>query len=513
MSRKDEQLFAKEAFLAGKTPKKLWKIIIADDEEEVHAVTRMVLDGFSFEGRGLELLSSYSGSETKTVMQNHHDIAVLLLDVVMEEDTTGLEVARYIRKELKNKFVRIIMRTGQPGQAPEKRVTMEYDINDYKEKTELTTPKLFTTIIASLRAYRDLRTIETHRKGLEQIVTASTRLFKLRSLTQFAPEALVQLTSFLNFEVQSIGQASALAIKRQGGEHRAIAGIGKFAEPANQELTNIITPGISELLEQAAKKKQSLFSESAYVGYFPVRNGSEYLLYLQGEGALTEIEQGLITFFSTNIAVAFDNFSLTQEIEDTQKEVIFTLGEVVETRSHETGYHVKRVGEYCYLLAKKYGLEEESAELLRVASPMHDVGKIGIPDAILNKPGKLSAEEFDVIKTHTTIGYDILKGSKQKILTVAAMIALQHHERWDGLGYPEGLAAEQIIIFARITKIADVFDALRCRRVYKDPWSTEHILEVFRRDKGTQFEPGLIELFLGNIDEFLKIAEMFRDEN
>lgn len=511
MSRKDELLFVDKASMIGKTKEKAWKVIIADDEEEVHAVTRMVLDGFSFEGRRLELLGTYSGSETKAMLQEHSDTAVLLLDVVMEEETTGFEVVRYIREELKNKFVRIIMRTGQPGQAPERRVTMEYDINDYKEKTELTAQKLFTTIIALLRAYRDLRIIETHRKGLEHIVTASAGLFELRSLTQFISEALVQLTSLLNFQAQHTGPASGLAVRRQGEKYRPVAGIGKFSDHANQDVKDIITPRISELLIHAEEKKESLFSQNAYVGYFPIRNGSKYLLYIQGEEALTEIEQGLIKFFATNIAVGFDNFSLNQEIEETQKEVIFTLGEVVETRSHEAGYHVKRVGEYCYLLAIKYGLGEETAELLRVASPMHDVGKIGIPDAILNKPGKLSKEEFDVITTHTTIGYDILKGSHQKILTTAAIIALQHHERWDGLGYPQGLAGEQVNIFARITKIADVFDALRCKRVYKESWSTERILEVFRRDTGTHFDSVLVDLFMENLDEFLKIGEMFPD--
>ncbi len=181
-----------------------------------------------------------------------------------------------------------------------------------------------------------------------------------------------------------------------------------------------------------------------------------------------ELETNFMKMFAANIAVAFENLALNEEIEETQQEAIYTLGEAVESRSEETGFHVKRVGDFCYLLAQKYGLDQETAKLIRMAAPMHDVGKIGIPDAILNKPGNLTSEEFEIIKTHTTIGYNLLKGSKQKILTTAAMVALEHHERWDGLGYPRQLKGEQIHVLARITKVADVFDALSCKRVYKE---------------------------------------------
>ena len=160
MHNDDELLFAAESVEIGEKHQERWKILIADDEEEVHAVTRMVLDNFSFEGRPVELLHAYSGRETKKLVQEHPDTAVLLLDVVMEEETTGLEVVKYIRNELKNDVIRIILRTAQPGQAPERQIIMEYDINDYKEKTELTAQKLFTTIIRLLEAYQDMRMLE-----------------------------------------------------------------------------------------------------------------------------------------------------------------------------------------------------------------------------------------------------------------------------------------------------------------------------------------------------------------
>lgn len=515
MPENDELLFAEETQAETETPPEEdneWKLLIADDEEEVHAVTRMVLDGFTFEQRGLQLIGAYSGEETKTLLKKHPDTAVLLLDVVMEEDTTGLEVVKYVRDVIKNHLVRIILRTGQPGQAPERRVTMEYDINDYKEKTELTAQKLFTTVLASLRAYRDLKKIERNQKGLEKVVKASTSLSEFRALQPFATGAVTYLLHLIHAEEKLRANSSGFVANILEGNGKILAGVGVFEPYIDYQMKELPVKNIHIHLEKAIHQKQSLFFDNGYVGYFATRQGDEFLMYVQHSQPLSDIDRQLIEIFATNIAVGFENIALNQEIEETQKDVILTLGEVVETRSQETGYHVKRVGEYSYLLGVKYGLNEEQAILLRLAAPMHDVGKIGIPDAILNKPGKLTAKEFEEVKTHTTIGYNILKTSKQPIMSAAATIALQHHERWDGEGYPHGLQGEAVHIFARIAKIADVFDALSCRRVYKEAWDLESILAVFQQEKGKNFDPALVNIFLEHIEEFVKIYKMFPDE-
>jgi response regulator RpfG family c-di-GMP phosphodiesterase len=215
--------------------------------------------------------------------------------------------------------------------------------------------------------------------------------------------------------------------------------------------------------------------------------------------------------FPGNVAVAFDNISLCNVMEDTQREVIFTLCEVIDRRSKETGYHVKRVSEHSYLLALKYGLGEEKAELLKLASPMHDVGKIWIPNVILDKPGKLSAQEFELIKTHTTLGYNMLKTSQQEILKTAAVIALQHHEWWNGRGYPQELRGDQIDIFARITAVADVFDALSYNRVYREAWDMDQILTLFRAEQGTHFDPDIVDVLLENIEDFLSVKDSYHE--
>jgi len=202
---------------------------------------------------------------------------------------------------------------------------------------------------------------------------------------------------------------------------------------------------------------------------------------------------------------------LHEEFEETQREIIYRMGEIGETRSKETGNHVKRVAQYSRLLAKLYGLDQKNIDILFMASPMHDIGKVGIPDNILNKKGKLSPDEWEIMKTHSEIGYSILKNSSRDLLQAASIVSYMHHEKWDGSGYPQGLEKEEIHIFGRITALADVFDALGSDRCYKAAWDLEDILELFKKERGKQFEPKLIDLFFENIEEFLFIRDKYID--
>lgn len=200
------------------------------------------------------------------------------------------------------------------------------------------------------------------------------------------------------------------------------------------------------------------------------------------------------------------------EIEKTQQEIIFRMGEIGESRNKETGYHVRRVAEYSKLLMLKAGYSEKEAELVASASPMHDIGKVAIPDAVLLKPGSLDDVEWKVMQSHSSIGHKVLCGSDRPLLKVAAIIANEHHEKYDGSGYPSGKAGEDIHIYARIVAIADVFDALGSDRAYKKAWKDEKILNFFKEEKGKHFDPTLIELFLANINEFLNIRNEYADE-
>lgn len=492
--------------------KENWKVMIIDDDVEVHSVTKLVLNDFEFDGKGLEFISAYTGEEAKNLFKQHDDVAVILLDVVMEEEDSGLKLAKYIREDLKNTLSRVILRTGQPGQAPEKKVILEYDINDYKEKTELTAQKLFTTMVAAVRSYRDIITIDSNKKGLEKIIESSSTIFEVQSMKKFASGVLTQLTSILNLNKSAIYcQTSSFAATKNEDGFYIMAATGEYSTGVNRKISEVVPEDIYAKLERAAREKKSIFFDNHFIAYFKSDIGSENMIYIQGSRCLNETDINFIEIFCNNVSIAFDNIYLNKEIENTQKEVIFTLGEIAEARSRETGNHVKRVAEYSKLLALKYGLPEEEAELVRLASPMHDIGKLAVPDAILNKPGKLTFEEFEVIKNHSIVGYEMLNTSNKEIMKTAAIIAYEHHEKYNGKGYPNGVSGEDIHIYGRITAVADVFDALGSDRVYKKAWPMEKIVELFKEERGHHFDPYLVDILLDNLDEFTKIKETFID--
>ncbi|MCP3942890.1 MAG: DUF3369 domain-containing protein [Desulfobacteraceae bacterium] len=485
-----------------------WTILIVDDEEDVHKITRITLKGYSFEGRGVKLLSAYSGQDVKTILATEKEIALILLDVVMEEEDTGLTLVEYIRNDLKNHGVRIVLRTGQPGKAPEHTIISRYDINDYKTKPEFTDQKLFTCVTACLRAYRSLKNIERNREGLESIIKASSIVFKNPSFSKFGERVLDQLHVILKFP-RDPGLDGAYFMGLTAGQMLLMAGTGSYANMEGTIIEKVLPKSVSKEYEQLVLTGGEVFQADQYFGVFKSKEGFISFLYLKSHVPLGSVEKYLLRIYANNITIGFDNIWLTREIINTQKEVILTLGEVVETRSQETANHVTRVAEICYILAKKYGLEEKIAELLRMGSPMHDVGKIGLPEAILHKPGKLTSEEFEIIKKHAQIGYEILRNSHRSIMKTAAVIALQHHERWDGKGYPQGLKGKDIHVFGRIVAIADVFDAMSHKRCYKDAWPLDKIMDTFKDEAGFSFDPELMDIFLKNINEFIEINRRF----
>lgn len=231
----------------------------------------------------------------------------------------------------------------------------------------------------------------------------------------------------------------------------------------------------------------------------------------KGEGCFSDRDVERLVMTATFSSKSLESAVLYEEVEETQKELVYILGEAGESRSKETGNHVKRVGEFSYVLAKAYGLNAEECDLVRLGAPLHDLGKVAIPDAILNKPGRLTEEEFDVMKTHAEIGYHILNKSQRRILNAAAIMAYEHQEKYNGRGYPRGLVGEEIHVYGRICAIADVFDALSHDRVYKKAWPMDKVLNLFQEEKGEHFDPVMTDLMFANIDEFIRIKEEYSD--
>jgi response regulator RpfG family c-di-GMP phosphodiesterase len=487
-----------------------WPVLVVDDDPEVHEVTRLVLGSFRFAERPVELICVPSAAQAFDVLRRRDDIAVVLLDVVMESEQAGLDLVRRIREDLANHFVRIVLRTGQPGQAPEHEVIAAYDINDYKEKTELTAQKLATTLYAALRSYRDIRTIEAQRQGLERVIDASVQVFSHQNAREFANAVLEQLGDLVGSQRGAL--LCAIEHPPAAPAHfRIAAATGDYRDLTGTNADETLPSGVARALRETWRRKTHHFGDDHYVLHFTDRQKNETLLFVGHGGDLTALDQRLVELFCTNVSIAFENLHLADDLFDSQLEMVYLLAGAAETRSQETANHVRRVGVLAELLGRVSGLDSGICEQLRYAAPLHDIGKIGIPDAILGKRGAHTPEEAAIMRTHAELGARLLGDSRRPMLQLAAEIARNHHENWDGSGYPAGLAGSAIPIAGRITAVADVFDALGSRRCYKEPWSAERIREFMLEQRGRKFDPRLIDGLIEHWDEAVAVRASLPD--
>ena len=481
-----------------------WRVLVVDDDVDVHAVTRLALRNVSFKGRELELFSAYSGAEGFQILRDTPDVALVLLDVVMETDDAGLILARRIREELGNQIVRVVLRTGQPGQAPEQRVIIEYDINDYKAKTELTTQKLFTTVISALRAYESLMMLERSRIGLGKILAGATNLYQVHSLREFASGVLNQVSAILD-----VGADGVLCVmSAEAGAPTVVAATGGYAPLADNEVMPPDHP-LLPAITKAFKEKQSQFEHPANVLFIHTMEERELCISVTPPWPLAAFQRDLLEVFCESIAAAFDNLYMFGQLRRAQEATVVALADLAEFRDHGTGGHVRRVQNLTSQIAqrmKEVGVDDpeltpQLLEMIGLASILHDVGKVSTPDHVLLKPGAHTPEERRVMQTHAQIGRAILERAAQMVdgvsyLTYGALIAGGHHEHFDGGGYPNGLQGRAIALCARIVAVVDVFDALLHRRPYKAPWPYPDVLAYIGERRGTQFDPHVVDALL-----------------
>jgi signal transduction histidine kinase/CheY-like chemotaxis protein len=290
-----------------------WKIAVIDDEPAVHDGTRFALSDYRLHGQGLEILSAYSAAEGRELMRRHSDVAVVLLDVIMETDTAGLSLVEFIRKELKNETVRIILRTGQPGQAPERRVIVDYDINDYKAKTELTADKLFTSLTAALRSYQQLKRMVETRRGLEIIIDAASTLFDFKSMQRLAEGVLTQIGSLLNVDCAGI-----LVLREPQNAHETfsvLAGSGCYSRFIGSEVSQILESDLRRLVEEAFARRHHEFSSRRSVLYIRTVSGREVVVVLEAARQLSSTDRTLVEIFCSRLSVAFDNVILYEQLQ------------------------------------------------------------------------------------------------------------------------------------------------------------------------------------------------------
>ncbi len=488
-----------------------WKVLLVDDDQEMHKVTQLALSGFRFQDRPLELISALSGNQARNIMEQNDDIALALIDVVMESEHAGLELVRYIREQLNNRMTRLVLRTGQAGQAPEDRVIQEYEIDDYKEKTELTTQKLRTLLYSMLRSYRDLCLIEEQKQGLSRVIEASAKVQNSTTLKAYASSVLSQMTSLLKLNASAF--YCIVKPRAVGEEFRpyTLAATGEYVNCYHDCTFDQLPEEVVNRCMRVLETQQSEDFGNAYVCYLHDERGVDNILYVNLIDELTDLDKQLLQIYMYNIGLTLEKINLMEDLKETSKELVYNLANAVEARSKETGAHVQRVSLFSEKLAYLYGLSETEAVLIRNASPLHDVGKVAIPDSILHKPGKLDAEEWAIMQKHVEYGVEILSKSKRQLIVLAKEIAATHHEKWNGQGYPNQLKGEDIPISGRITALADVFDALGAKRVYKEAWSDEAIKQELLAQSGQHFEPKLVELLIQHWNEFTAIRSAWPD--
>jgi len=313
--------FAAPAAAAEPVPRKSWNILVVDDDDEVRHVTRLLLRDKVILGRGLNLVDASSAAEARELMKSLDDLACVLLDVVMEENDSGLKLARYLREDLGNSSARIVLRTGQPGQAPENKVILEYAINDYREKTELTEQKLFTTVVTAIRSYRDIVTIEESRAGMKMIIDASSSLFTVRSMDLFAEGILRELMSLLYLSRDAVyGVASGLSASESGLGLRIFAGAGRYAGSADRPVEEVLDARQMAVLRRAHDGDGMAWEGGTLALVMRNREGRRGVIVIEGCPPIGEVETQLVSLFCANVAEAFSNISMHHALEASFRE-------------------------------------------------------------------------------------------------------------------------------------------------------------------------------------------------
>ena len=456
-------------------------ILVVDDTPKNIQLVASVLK----EIKTYKVIFAQNGKKAiELVTQNQVDL--ILLDIMMPE-MNGFEVAKYLKSNAQYAEIPIIFLTAFTDTENIKK-GFEIGAQDYLTKP-FNAPELLARVKTHLSLYNA-------NKKLSQNLNENTVL--------------------LNEYKDAVDESSIVSKTDKKGIITYVN--DKFCEIAGYTKDDLIGKNHNIVRHPDMPKEafydlwKTIMSKKVWHGEVKnLKKDGGYYVVLSTVKPILNSSGEIVEFISIRHDIT-DTYNLRQEIENTQKEVIFTMGSIGETRSKETGFHVKRVAEYSRILAQGYGLDKDEIEMIVQASPMHDIGKVAIPDSVLHKPGKLTDDEFKIMRNHAELGYEMLKHSTRPLMKLAATIALEHHERWDGEGgYPKYCKGDEISIAGRITAVADVFDALGSDRVYKKAWSDDEIFKLLKAERGKQFDPKLIDIFFENLDKFLAIRETFRD--
>lgn len=463
-----------------------WCLLVVDDEPGIHAITQLALKRLEFKRRRLEILSAYSGAEALEILRRRRDIAVILLDVVMETDDAGLQCVRAIRDDIGNREVRIILRTGQPGQAPEQRVILDYDINDYKAKTELTAQKLFTAMIAALRTYDHIVTIETSRRGLNMVIDASASLFMARSLEQLHSGVLIQLQAMIG-----VGEDGILCVQRGlprpdgSRDHDSIfvlAASGRYRSSVNCPLDARIPAETTHQIERSFLARQSIFGDRLTTLYIATPSGREVVASFDSQRPITPHDRTLIELFAAKVSLGFENLYRFSQLRTANDASTALIARLCDNLQPGAGRRALRVAGLADAIAHRLA-ETQAPGTAPDGLPLDLLAM-----AIVFRAGNALA----VGGTPTDPGPGPQAGPMEDDGSGWSDLAVQLAAtagRWDGTGGPLGMKGPAIPLAARITAVAERFASLTADGTLPPA----DALAAIQADSGTAFDPAMVQ--------------------
>jgi len=472
---------------AGESSTAVWKLLIVDDEPEIHAVTRLALRNFQFDERPLEITSAYSAKEAKSILLSQSDFAVALIDVVMESDHAGLELVQWIRASTRNQHIRLVLRTGQAGQAPERDVIENYDINDYKQKTELTADKLYTVMYSSLRTYRDITALCKNVEGLEQIARSAEKIFSHQPIGKLTQDVLAQMCSLIALDHGNFSaHIDVLAARMQGSKSLVLAGEKNFSAHPGKYIEDIFD---SLALDQhgytsAINNCSQVFGNDFFIGVYRSQNDNKHIIYIEGLSQLSDLDKELIQIFGANVGIALDDHALVSSMKTDQTELIYRLGETVHhyAKTEHNGLvdlHEKRVSLTCEVLAEKLHANSEERSSMLNALPKHDMRHMKLVkcDALNNWHENASNDD------------DKKDTSTQELFAFGSTAMHQ------------------------AAQMADLWDSLLNERCYKKAWPLSQVLNYLSELSGRKFDHHLVSIVKDSQSELMAIQRDHADKH
>lgn len=482
-----------------------WKILVVDPDPTLADTARRVIGDHRLNGLGVEIASAGTAAEAKVMLDRMPGVAVVLLEAVLETETAGLELVTYIRKELGNSRVRIIVATAHPDRVPEHQVVEEHDISDYRTKDGLVPAAVRTLLIGRLRAFSALQALSDSRREFARMLLATSGLVELRTPDVLFANLLPRVIGLLGRRKDALLCVLGDTVPRDK-KMRVRAATGRFAKAIGQDVATIGEPLVVATFERLGPSSETIVDPTFCALRLRAHAGITGMIYVEGRTEGTAREWQLLELFRNKASIALENALLVDELNGSQKATVLAMGALAEYKDNAATGHLLRmerlVGDMAQeLLARNVfpdELDEDLADKLGLACILHDVGMSSVSDETLGVPGELAEEDMQLIYRHTEIGHRILSDAAaplrgRNLLSIAAEIARFHHERYDGSGYLEGLKGQAIPIGARITAVADVFDALITERHKREALSIDDALAWMDARAGTDFDPEVVK--------------------